>query len=181
MDAEKKKMDTEEVQPLSREDIDSFISSSSKDNLPFVEDSIQSNEDENQNLAGMMQEEIEKGRVRNRFIQESTEIEVPSFVIDLTKVAIIQPALEALQSILYGSEEEGKEEKQGDFETAAVYLKVAENKLIWIGLADRYELENSMGRIVQDLFPEGTLLYKNIGNGFQLVRKMDVGHLKLVI
>ncbi len=110
--------------------------------------------------------DLRKDTIRNYVVNEVDNIEVPSYLIDISNIEMIKLELEALKGLVGG----------GDI---AVYLKLSSGSIQLIGRGVESELYLVLNELLQTLHGDKCLLYKNIGGGFKRVSRYDIGSIRL--
>ena len=146
------------------EKVNEIIASPMSDEIALPEFNSNNNADEliSKNIEDAIQADI----IKNVDMKESTDVDVPSYLIDIRNVPISQATLMALKGMLKG----------GD---TSVYIRTSESSVIKVGNGDSYELYMILDDLLRLMYNGACKLYKNNGNGFEPISSMDASSIRL--
>ena len=124
----------------------------------------------NQELISMaIEEAIQKESIDTVLLKEVTDIEIPSYLIDMTNVGDIMPCtLDAISKML---------SEDGD---TAIYMKNGDSIGI-IGYGEAHQLYSRLDTFINNVYSGKCGIYKNNGDGFKKIKPMDVNNIMLDI
>lgn len=112
---------------------------------------------------------ISRKQVSTVLIKEQSEMQIPSYLIDLSKVqTVLECSLIAITSML-------NKEFNGDI---SVYIKTKQG-VFGLGKGDSVKLSRYLTVFLKATFGDDVGVYKNIGNGFKRINVNDVSNVLL--
>lgn len=113
-----------------------------------------------------IEEALFKDELKNVLLKQSDEIKIPSYLLDLSKVELATAALLAIKGLLPGG-------------NTHVYIKEVTGEVILVGSGDDYVLYTVLEEVLKSMFGPQCKIYKNNGDGFRPIGKMDVSSVRL--
>lgn len=112
-----------------------------------------------------IQKALVADELKNVLLRESTDVKVPSYMLDITNIEIAEAALLAIKGLLPGG-------------NTAVYMKNG-SSIVMVGSGDDYVLYTVLEEVLKEMFNSKCKVYKNNGNGFKPIGKLDVSSVRL--
>lgn len=117
-------------------------------------------------LTDGIEQEIQSESLKNVLVEETDEVKVPSYLIDMSQICLTKASFMAIKGLLAGG-------------NTYVYILDQSGAIHLIGSGDDYILYTVLENILRASFEDKCKLYKNNGKGFKPLETFDVTSVRL--